>query len=183
VRKAIQIAQFRSHHGHAQRSKFCHGEQAFSFGIMIHQVLDLLLQLLSIALGMFQLITEDPQTARTGRNGQATTHRVFCQSHQLLRRLSSVMTTTLLAQELTQRCWIGLTHGLGAGIGFEDGECGCPGGISEDPMELWKENHQQGMDFIFVAHHVLTQLLVQPHQFSRLLPPAHLGHSQSELLH
>ena len=63
-------------------------------------------------------------------------------------------------QEFAQGLHLGLRDGLCAWIAFEDRQSGGPCGINKDLREFWEKHDQQGVDLIFVAHHVIAELLL-----------------------
>src|SRR6266571_4297143 len=72
-RKAIHISQFRAQHGDRFRPTFWDTFESFDTRSVLHQAVQLLFQLSQIPSGMFQLITQDPQTRRTRSRGSSTT--------------------------------------------------------------------------------------------------------------
>ena len=63
-------------------------------------------------------------------------------------------------QEPAEALHLGLRDGLRAWIAFENRQGGRPCGIGKDLREFGEQHHQQGVDLIFVAHHVITQLVL-----------------------
>jgi len=65
-----------------------------------------------------------------------------------------------LTQELAQGLHLGLRDGLCAWIALENRQGSGPRGRGFDLREFREQHDQQRMDLIFVAHHVITQLLL-----------------------
>ena len=68
-------------------------------------------------------------------------------------------------QNLTQDADFGLCDGLCAGIALEERQSSRSCWIGKDLSELREQNHQERMDLVFVTYHILTELLLQTHQF------------------
>src|SRR5712692_7193345 len=68
-------------------------------GILVQQLVDLALQLRQVLLGMFQLIAENAQAARSSSDGHPTADRRFGQPHQFLRSWPPVMARCQFMQE------------------------------------------------------------------------------------
>ena len=62
-------------------------------------------------------------------------------------------------QELAEGLHLGLRDGLRAGIALEDRQSRGPRGINKNLREFGKKHDQQSINLIFVAHHVITELL------------------------
>ena len=131
----------------------------------LEQMFDLLLQVLEIALGVVQLIAENTQTALARCDRQGAAHRPL-PTRSAFRRFAVHSDPDTLVQELAQRHRISLPHRLSTWIGFEHPQGRWSAGIGEDLAEFGKEHDQQRMQFVFVADHIITELLLQPHQFS-----------------
>ncbi len=65
-----------------------------------------------------------------------------------------------LMQECAETLHLGLRDGLGAWIAFENRQGRRPRGIGKDLRECGEQHHQQGVDLICVAHHVIAELLL-----------------------
>ena len=63
-------------------------------------------------------------------------------------------------QELAEGLHLRLRDRLCAWIAFEDRQSRRPRGINKDLCEFGEEDHEQGVDLIFVAHHVITELVL-----------------------
>ena len=63
-------------------------------------------------------------------------------------------------QELAEGLHLRLRDGLCAWIPLEDRQSRRPRGINKDLREFGEQHHQQGMDLIFVAHHVIAELVL-----------------------
>ncbi len=63
-------------------------------------------------------------------------------------------------QELAECLHLCLCDDLRARIAFEDRQGRGARGINKDLREFGKQHHQQGVDLIFVAHHVIAELVL-----------------------
>src|SRR5207302_1464554 len=89
----------------------------------------------------------------------------FGYSEQFLSGPSPIMMRSQLVQHLTQSDDVGLCNGLCAGIALKECQGSRSCGISKHLGELGEEHRQQGVDLVFVAHHVIAELLLETDQF------------------
>ncbi len=77
---------------------------------------------------------------------------------EVCRKFGGQSVASRISGECPQRFHLRLRDNLCAGIAFEDRQGRRPRGIHKDLGEFGEQDHQQGMDLIFVAHYVITKL-------------------------
>jgi hypothetical protein len=58
------------------------------------------------------------------------------------------------------------SHGLCAGVAFEQAKGSWTTGIGKDLSEFWEKDDEQSVDLVFVASYVIAELGMESHQFA-----------------
>jgi hypothetical protein len=111
------------------------------------------------------LITHDAQTRRTRSRGSSTTASAPGFFHQALGGRPSVVVRCHFTQQCRELLHACLPDRLRTGIAFEQRQCARTTRIGKHVAELRKDRYHQGMDLVFVAGYLITQVTVQADQF------------------
>src|SRR6266566_1128329 len=113
---------------------------------------------------MLYLVTEDLQAACASDDGNTRRGGMLGQGHYLLSRPASIMTRREFMQRGCNRLDPSRHERLRTGVALEEPQSRRPTRISEDLYKFGKQHREQGVDLVFVACHLITQLTMQAHQ-------------------
>ena len=111
----------------------------------------------SIGLGVFKLVAQDAQTARSSTQEATEASGLLGQPHSFLSGGATKLGRRNPLQHVVNGLHSRLRHSLSVRIGFEHCECGRQAGISKDLSELREKNHNQSTDLVLIAGYLLTR--------------------------
>ena len=86
------------------------------------------------------------------------------QGHDLLSSPASIMPRREFMERCCNRLDPSRHERLRTGVALEEPQRGRPTWISEDLYKFGNQHREQGVDLVFVACHLITQLTMQAHQ-------------------